>query len=182
MLPHKFLLVAGASPSNQVGVVYGGEDQHARETRGRIGGCGALRAGDRSEKGRILDELCSVTGWHRKHAIRVLSPSEKSGLAQQRQRHRTYGPSIRDALIALWKASDRLCGKRLVVMIPTLGGATVPMTQGRPLVRFSPRGSSATLYRLTQTSDPHNPRQETNNRMCRRLLLGLVRAAADAIT
>jgi hypothetical protein len=29
-------------------------------------------------------------------------------------------PSIRDALIALWEASDRLCGQRLVVMIPTL--------------------------------------------------------------
>jgi hypothetical protein len=47
------------------------------------------RAAGRSEKGRILDELCSVTGWHRKHAIRVLSPSEKSVSAQQRQR--TYG-------------------------------------------------------------------------------------------
>jgi hypothetical protein len=56
------------------------------------------RATGRSEKGRILDELCSVAGWHRKHAIRVLSPRGKSVSAQQRQRHRTYGPSIRDAL------------------------------------------------------------------------------------
>jgi hypothetical protein len=64
------------------------------------------RAAGRSEKGRILNELCPVTGWHRKHAIRVLSLSEKSVSAQRRQRHRTYGPSIRDALIALWEASD----------------------------------------------------------------------------
>ena len=25
------------------------------------------------EKGRILDELCRVTGWHLKHAIRTLA-------------------------------------------------------------------------------------------------------------
>lgn len=31
------------------------------------------RASGRLEKARILDELCAVTGWHRKHAIRALS-------------------------------------------------------------------------------------------------------------
>jgi hypothetical protein len=70
------------------------------------------RAAGRSEKGRILDELCSVTGSHPKHATRVLSPSEKSVSAQQRQRHRTYGPSIQDALIALWEASDGYAASR----------------------------------------------------------------------
>jgi len=30
-----------------------------------------LSAG-RAQKGRILDELCAVTGWHRKHAVRAL--------------------------------------------------------------------------------------------------------------
>jgi Integrase core domain len=78
------------------------------------------RAAGRCEKGRILDELCAVTGWHRKHAVRALSFGERPVSAQPRLRRRTYGPSIRDALIALWDASDRLCGKRLVVMIPLL--------------------------------------------------------------
>src|SRR5262245_58694911 len=31
-----------------------------------------------------------------------------------------YGATIRDAVTALWEASDGVCGKRLVVMIPTL--------------------------------------------------------------
>jgi hypothetical protein len=30
------------------------------------------RAAERCEKGRILDELTAVTGWHRKHAVRAL--------------------------------------------------------------------------------------------------------------
>ena len=35
-------------------------------------GCEALRAASWIEKGRILDELYAVTGWHTaKHAIRV---------------------------------------------------------------------------------------------------------------
>jgi hypothetical protein len=78
------------------------------------------RAAGRIEKGRILDELCAVMGWHRKHAIRALAFSnEKPESSRPRCRRGTYRP-IREALIALWEASDRLCGKRLVVMIPTL--------------------------------------------------------------
>ena len=30
------------------------------------------RGAGRARKGRILDELCVVTGWHRKHAVRAL--------------------------------------------------------------------------------------------------------------
>jgi len=78
------------------------------------------RAGGRLEKGRILDELCAVTRWHRKHAIRALSVDRSSGSARPRRRGRTYGASVRDALIVLWDASDRLCSKRLLAMIPFL--------------------------------------------------------------
>jgi hypothetical protein len=74
------------------------------------------QAAGRIEKRRILDELCAVTGWHRKHAIRALSSRDRSASKHVQPRRRTYGTSIRDALIALWEASDRL----LAVMIPTL--------------------------------------------------------------
>jgi hypothetical protein len=80
------------------------------------------RTAGRSEEGQILDELCATTGWHRKHAVRALSGKNWSvpadGIVTLRPR-RKYG-AIRDALIALWEASDRVCGKRLVVMIPML--------------------------------------------------------------
>jgi hypothetical protein len=78
------------------------------------------RLAGRAEKGRILDELCKVTGWHRKHAVRALGGQSTIVLDRPRQRKPTYGSIIKDAVVALWEASDRLCGKRLKVMIPTL--------------------------------------------------------------
>jgi hypothetical protein len=43
-----------------------------------------------------------------------------NGIYAPRARRRRYGAIIKDALTALWEASDRVCGKRLKVMIPTL--------------------------------------------------------------
>ena len=71
------------------------------------------RSAKRAEKGRILDALCATTGWHHE----TVGPG---GVEAPRERRRRYGATIKDALTALWEASDRVCGKRLTVMIPTL--------------------------------------------------------------
>jgi hypothetical protein len=81
------------------------------------------RSAKRAEKGRILDALCATTGWHRKHAVRALRQHATVGpgeIEAPRERRRRYGATIKDALTALWEASDRVCGKRLKVMIPIL--------------------------------------------------------------
>jgi hypothetical protein len=78
---------------------------------------------ERMEKGRILDALCRTTGWHRKHAVRALRRRVINRAVETEapsERKRRYGATIKDALTALWEASDRVCGKRLVAMIPTL--------------------------------------------------------------
>ena len=80
------------------------------------------RAGTREEKRRILDEFVAVTRWHRKHAIRTLN-AEGSGKRQRRARARVYDDAIRQTLLMLWEASDRVCGKRLRPLVPALIGA-----------------------------------------------------------
>src|SRR5271165_1469926 len=80
----------------------------------------------RREKGRILDELCATMGWHRKHAVRALGrhgTGKSVGAEERTSRRRKYDATIKDAVTALWEASDRVCSKRLVVMIPTLAPA-----------------------------------------------------------
>jgi hypothetical protein len=81
------------------------------------------RSAGRVEKGRILDALCRTTGWHRKHAVRALRRRLAVRTVESkapRERKHCYGATIKDALTALWEASDRVCGKRLVAMIPIL--------------------------------------------------------------
>jgi hypothetical protein len=78
------------------------------------------RSADRASKGRVLDEFVAVTGFHRKHAMRLLRkgpPVTPSGVCIQR---RIYDEAARTALIVLWEAADRLCGKRLQPLIPIL--------------------------------------------------------------
>ena len=82
----------------------------------------------RLERSRILDEFAAVTGYHRKHAIRLLSgwgdrrvDELRGGCPDPaRSRHCRYGPEIRDALIQLWEVADRVCSKRLRPMITVL--------------------------------------------------------------
>ena len=76
--------------------------------------------GTRAEKTRILDELEAVTGFHRKHAMRVLRSGPTGPRAEGRAGRRIYDDAVRDALVVLWEASDRICGKRLKALIPTL--------------------------------------------------------------
>jgi hypothetical protein len=64
------------------------------------------------DKQRILDEFVALTGYHRKHAIRVLRSSTPDPPMRQ-SRLRIYDEAVREALVVLWEASDRICGKRL---------------------------------------------------------------------
>jgi hypothetical protein len=80
------------------------------------------RASSRSERGQILAEFVALTGYHRKHAIRALA-REPRPASSARSSPRLYDEAVRQALIVLWEASDRICGKRLKALIPLLVGA-----------------------------------------------------------
>ena len=65
----------------------------------------------RTERGVILDEFVAVSGYHRKHAIRLLRAGQAPKAAPERRVRRRYGDAVREALIAVWEASDRVCSK-----------------------------------------------------------------------
>lgn len=72
------------------------------------------------DKRRILEEFIAATGYHEKSAIRVLNSSSGPKPPQTRHRPSIYDEAARGALIVLWEASDRVCGKRLKALLPIL--------------------------------------------------------------
>ena len=91
------------------------------------------RASPKREKSRILDEFIAVTGHHRKHGIRLLGQSGNDWEQQPavKRSRRIYDAAVGEALIVVWEAADRICGKRLQAALPHLaGGAPWPPGSG----------------------------------------------------
>jgi hypothetical protein len=85
---------------------------------------GALREryrdSSRKQRSKILDEFNELTGFHRKHAIRLLRGQAGFPHPKQGYGRRIYGEAVREALILVWEAGDRICGKRLKAILPNL--------------------------------------------------------------
>jgi hypothetical protein len=84
----------------------------------------ALRERDRNsskiDNSKILDEFIGITGRHREYAIRLLAGLDP-GLSDQPKLGRTiYSEAVREALVILWEAADRICSKRLKAILPGL--------------------------------------------------------------
>ncbi len=77
----------------------------------------------KSEKGQILCEFVSVSGYHRKHAIRLLNVRGETSPRSASVSLRVYDEAVRTALTVIWEAADRICGKRLKALIPIMIGA-----------------------------------------------------------
>jgi hypothetical protein len=78
------------------------------------------RQAPKSEKTKVLDEFVAVAGCHRKHAIRLLTAPHPTSPTAAALGRRTYDEAVREALIVLWEAADRICGKRLKAVLPDL--------------------------------------------------------------
>jgi Integrase core domain len=74
----------------------------------------------RIEKTKILDEFVAIAECHRKHAIRLLTGEEPVQSNAPVPGRRIYSEAVREALIVLWEAADRICGKRLKMILPSL--------------------------------------------------------------
>lgn len=73
----------------------------------------------KSEKGKILSELCALTGWSRRHARRAI---DAVGSIEPPKRRcpppRIYDEPVLEALRRIWRLAGGPCGKRLA---PFLG-------------------------------------------------------------
>jgi hypothetical protein len=121
----------------------------------------------RLDRGRILDEFVAVTGHHRKHAMRLLRGGGAGPAERRRRRDRVYDAAVREALIVLWEASDRVCGKRLRPLLPVLVEAMERHghLQLAPEVRIGVLAMSAAtidrLLRNVRTRAGGKPRRRT---------------------
>ena len=78
------------------------------------------REASKRDKSRMLDEFVAMAGCHRKHAVRLLGLSERSTGRSVPKGRRIYDEAVRQALIVVWEASDRICGKRLKAALPSM--------------------------------------------------------------
>ena len=126
-------------------------------------------------KGRILDEFVALTGFHRKHAMRLLrrdSPRARSGRRPGRWR---YGEAVREALVILWEASDRVCGKRLKPLLPILLEAMerrdhlrLTKTVRSQLLRISPATIDRALHDIREAAGGRHRRRAAPSAAIRR--------------
>jgi hypothetical protein len=78
------------------------------------------RNASKIEKTKILDEFIDIAGCHRKHAIRLLTGVHPVMPEEPRLGRTNYSEAVRSALVVLWEAADRICGKRLKAILPGL--------------------------------------------------------------
>ncbi len=83
------------------------------------------KVANRRQKSEILEELCTVSGYHKKHAIRLLNQRKRclyrarSKRVESRGRPKIYEEQIfLEPLKQVWLATDQLCGKRLKMALP----------------------------------------------------------------
>ena len=79
------------------------------------------RSSSKKDKGRILDEFMEITGHHRKHGIRLSEqPDADEEAPGPIPGRRIYDERVRvrEAVIVIWEAADRISGKRLKAAMP----------------------------------------------------------------
>jgi Integrase core domain len=74
------------------------------------------------EKGQVLDEVCQLTGYTRKHAVALLKhpPPDEPPVKRSRHRSASYGQAEVELLQLCWLVTDGICGKRLAPFLPEL--------------------------------------------------------------
>ena len=128
----------------------------------------------KSEKGAILDEFVALSGYNRKYATRILGNAASSDPAPPtKSTYRIYDDAVRESLIVLWEAADRICGKRLQAILPSLiesleghGHLQLDLDLKSKLLAISPASIDRMLKPVRKTagsSRRRNPRRRNRH-------------------
>lgn len=75
----------------------------------------------KAEKGRMLDELCALTGWTRRHARRAIARALEPPVERRAApRPRVYGDDVLEPLRLIWATLNGPSGKRLAPFLPEI--------------------------------------------------------------
>jgi len=78
------------------------------------------RKANRHEKQQILDEFVAITGYHRKHAVRILNQLGYRKYPKKPGPKRVYEGEVVVALEKIWEICGRICSKRLHPFLPEI--------------------------------------------------------------
>ena len=132
-------------------------------------------AADRLTRGQLLNEMEAVTGLHRKSLLRLLNAPTLARQPRTRQRSRTYGAAVEDAIRLIWETLDYICAERLTPALVTTahqlaqhGELTLSDDVLAQLSRISIASVQRRLTRFTQDT-PRLPRKgpEQANRLAK---------------
>ncbi len=132
---------------------------------------------DQHGRGLLLTEMEAVTGLHRKSLIRLLHAPSLERQPRRRQRGRTYGPAVEDALWVIADSLDHICAERLqpnLVWLAQHLAAHEELTVSPAVLAQLGQIGVATIRRLLQRraqDQPHLPRRgpEQANRLAREI-------------
>lgn len=122
----------------------------------------------KDEKTKIFDEFIDISGGHRKYAIYVLTRHDVALPVTRKPSRVIYSEAVCQALIILWEAADRICGKRLKAVLPGLIGAmeldghlTLDPDVHQLLLGISPATVDRLLVSVRSTTDRRRKRKST---------------------
>jgi hypothetical protein len=114
-------------------------------------------------KGSLLDDICTLTGYHRKAVIRLLGRPAATRPRRPRGRQLAYGPAVGVALRAIWIAAGYPWSVRLKALLP----AWVPWARRR--LRLTAATEQALLRISARQIDR---RRQADKRMLRTRIYG----------
>ena len=115
-------------------------------------------ASSRTEKGHLLDEFTTVTGYHRKSAVRLLLGRSRAPRTTSMGRPRRYSDEAVVALKHVWEAADRICSKRLAPFMGELVATLQEWEELRVTHEAAQQVSAMSASTIDRLLRPHKDR------------------------